>query len=91
MQEDDDAFYWQKKDGKLMNNIEVLEALLKQNPVLPQPAVVAQASGRYLAGSKPPTKKPKMRKLKNVTGRNFDDVVQVRACVCACVCACVRG
>ena len=72
---EEDSFYWQKKNGKLMNNIEVLEALLQQNPVLPQPAAVSQASGRYLAGSTPPTKKPKMRKLKELTGRNFDDVV----------------
>ncbi len=36
---------------------------------------LAQASGRYLAGSKPPQKKPKMRKLTELTHRNFDDVV----------------
>lgn len=73
---DDDSFFWQKKNGKLMNNIEVLEALLKQNPVLAQPAVVANASGRYLAGSRPPSKKPKMRKLLELSHRNFDDVVK---------------
>ena len=74
-----EKFYWQKKDGKLMNNIEVLEALLEQNPVLAQPKLVANASGRYLAGSTPPSTKPKMRKLRNLTHRTFDDVIKMNA------------
>jgi len=70
---------WVRSDGKIMNNLEIHNELLKQNPNLRRPEVLVAASGRYSREAKVKGPDANFKKLRLVTSATFDKTVNEEA------------
>eukprot|EP00941_MAST-03F_sp_MAST-3F-sp1_P004384 g4384.t1 len=81
---------WTHPDGKAMNNLEIHEQLLKENPVLLRPSILRNASGRYSRDATTGVKEAPVKKLQRLSAINFekyisDGVSQEQLLLVACL------